>query len=92
MSMNLQQFATIASAIKAAWPSANIMPDEQAKEIMHDGTERAHEHLQVPAINSRAQGEMCRDVTGTYPGLERGLGRCEKGNPVQRDVPGAGSP
>ena len=33
MSMNLQQFATIASAIKAAWPSANIMPDEQAKDV-----------------------------------------------------------
>lgn len=59
---------------------------------MHDGTERAYEYLQVSAVNSGTSGKMCRNVTGTYPGLGRSLGRCEKGNPVQRDVSGTGSP
>ena len=33
--MNDREFATIASAIKAAWPSANIMPDKQSKEVWY---------------------------------------------------------
>lgn len=33
--MNAQEFATIASAIKAAYPSANIMPDKQSKEVWY---------------------------------------------------------
>lgn len=31
--MNIQEFATIASAIKAAYPNANLMPDKQSKEV-----------------------------------------------------------
>lgn len=35
MIMSAQEFATIASAIKAAYPSANIMPDKQSKEVWY---------------------------------------------------------
>lgn len=31
--MTTQEFATISAAIRAAWPSANIMPDRQSKEV-----------------------------------------------------------
>lgn len=31
--MTAQEFATISAAIRAAWPSANIMPDRQSKEV-----------------------------------------------------------
>lgn len=31
--MTTQEFATISAAIRAAWPSANIMPDWQSKEV-----------------------------------------------------------
>ena len=31
--MTAQEFATISAAIRAAWPSANIMPDKQSKEV-----------------------------------------------------------
>ena len=33
--MNEREFATIASAIKAAWPNANIMPDKQSKNVWY---------------------------------------------------------
>ena len=33
--MNDMEFATIASAIKAAWPNANIMPDKQSKDVWY---------------------------------------------------------
>lgn len=33
--MTAKEFATIASAIKAAWPAANIMPDKQSKEVWY---------------------------------------------------------
>jgi len=33
--MNAQEFATIASAIKAAYPNANLMPDKQSKEVWY---------------------------------------------------------
>lgn len=35
MTMQVNEFATIASAIKAAWPNANIMPDKQSKEVWY---------------------------------------------------------
>lgn len=35
MIMSAQEFATIASAIKAAYPAANIMPDKQSKEVWY---------------------------------------------------------
>lgn len=31
--MNAAEFGTIAAAIKAAWPSANIMPDRMSKDV-----------------------------------------------------------
>ena len=31
--MNIQEFATIASAIKAAYPNVNLIPDKQSKEV-----------------------------------------------------------
>lgn len=33
--MQVNEFATIASAIKAAWPNANIMPDKQSKDVWY---------------------------------------------------------
>lgn len=33
--MTVQEFGTIAAAIKAAWPNANIMPDKQSKDIWY---------------------------------------------------------
>lgn len=33
--MNTKEFATIASAIKAAYPNVNIMPDKQSKEVWY---------------------------------------------------------
>ena len=33
--MNAQEFATIASAVKAAYPNANIMPDKQSKNVWY---------------------------------------------------------
>ncbi|WP_235912641.1 replicative helicase loader/inhibitor [Velocimicrobium porci] len=33
--MNVTEFATIASAIKAAYPNANLMPDKRSKEIWY---------------------------------------------------------
>lgn len=33
--MNEREFATIASAIKAAWPNANVMPDRQSKDVWY---------------------------------------------------------
>ena len=33
--MNAQEFATIASAIKAAYPNASIMPDKQSKDVWY---------------------------------------------------------
>ena len=33
--MTVKEFATIASAIKAAWPGSNIMPDKQSKEVWY---------------------------------------------------------
>ncbi|MBU9724412.1 replicative helicase loader/inhibitor [Diplocloster modestus] len=33
--MNATEFATLASAIKAAYPAANIMPDKQSKEVWY---------------------------------------------------------
>lgn len=35
MTMSPQEFATIASAIKAAYPTANIMPDKQSKDVWY---------------------------------------------------------
>ena len=33
--MTAQEFVTIAAAIRAAWPAANIMPDKQSKEVWY---------------------------------------------------------
>ncbi len=33
--MTIQEFATIAAAIKAAYPAANIMPDKQSKDVWY---------------------------------------------------------
>lgn len=33
--MSPQEFGTIAAAIKAAWPSANVMPDKQSKDVWY---------------------------------------------------------
>ena len=35
MSVTVQEFGTIAAAIKAAWPNANIMPDNKSKDIWY---------------------------------------------------------
>ena len=33
--MTVQEFATISAAIRAAWPQANIMPDDQSKDVWY---------------------------------------------------------
>lgn len=48
--MSIQEFATIASAIKAAWPNANIMPDKQSKEVWYTMLSDLDYHVCLNAV------------------------------------------
>lgn len=77
--MSPQEFGTIAAAIKAAWPSANIMPDKQSKDVWY--TMLADLEYQVCLAALKEHMCSCKFP----PSISELRGRCA--GLVSRDIP-----